>query len=190
MAKGYNSDDLKIDGKYGKYFWDRTINPNASVQNGLSNCTTLTYGLCKLRGLGAPVSTIRNAGNWYKNLNADWEYMPYDRTELRKNDIVEWSNHVVLMEDHDYCHCSWYTGCHGKSVYEGSWDTRPYNSLEELCSAMQAWPYRFYHYTTIEQEIKGAGSEPLRILRKKEHSDITKQLDEIIALIEEIKEEL
>lgn len=192
MVKDYELKDLTINGKYSKYFWDSAINPNASIVNGLSNCTTLCYGLALLKGLGAPVKQIRDAKNWHKNISDDWEVLDYSRDILREGDIVEWSeNHVAIMEDKNTVSASWYTGINGKSTIDGHYDTREgINSLQELSDMMStSWPYRFYHRVSIEQECKGVGGgNPKYILRKKDNSDIDEKLDEIIELIREIQE--
>lgn len=191
----YNSEALQYGGQFNKYFWDPKVNPNASVVNGLSNCTTLTYGLCLLRGLGAPVTRIGDGGNWHNLLSSDWECYAYRKEDVKKNDILEWDGHVALVDDIEmgepYVHCSWYTGQHGVSRYDGKWDTRPYSSMKELSDAMQEWPYRFYHYVSVTKENSGVRGEPKYILRKKGSSgDVKEKLDEIIRLIEEIKEEI
>lgn len=198
MGKDYNIQDFAYNGKYSKYFWDASINANASIVNGLANCTTFAYGLAKMWGLGAPVKRISDAKNWHKNVSDDWEVLDYAKENVRHGDILEWeSNHVAVAEDNNYVHASWYTGEHGAAYYDGVYDTRNnIHSLQELSNFMiENYPYRFYHYVTISQENKSVGGvEPRYILRKK-NSDtdiekIKKSIDEINAALISIKEAL
>ena len=45
----FTLDELRIGGRYNSFFWD-DLNPNATISNGLANCTTLAYGDCLIDG--------------------------------------------------------------------------------------------------------------------------------------------
>ena len=191
-VKDFNENNIKYNGYFHQFFWDKGVNPNATIENGLANCTTFVYGVCKAIGLGAPVSRIVDARNWHKYLNSGWIAIPYDRAAVRENDIIEWdANHVGIAESRDRIASSWYTGMHGKAYFDGKYDTRSFSSLKEMSEWMVAnYHYRFFHKVSIEQEIKSIGAEPTWILRKETGGEIPEKLDEIISLIEEIKEVL
>lgn len=196
MVKDFKIDTVKYGGKYSKYFWDLTVNPNATLANCLANCTTAVYGMCLACGLGAPVTRISDARNWHKNLASDWEALTYSRDAVREGDIIEWdTNHVALVKDRNTIYASWYTGDHGKAYYDGGYDKRSFSSLQETSNWMvENYPYRFFHEASIEQEIRSLGDEqPTLILRKKssgDYTEIKKALTEIEASIEKIKEAL
>lgn len=194
MVKDFNIDTVAIDGKYSKFFWDYNINKNATIANALANCTTLVYGACIAAGLGAPVSTIRDARNWHKNLTENWEVIPYSRKSVKENDILEWTtNHVAIAIDGNNVTASWYTGMNGKAYDGEEYSKRDFSSLKDLSNWMKEnYPYRFCHTCTVEQEIKSLGNvEPAYILRRKSsggNKEIKEALDEISKAIEKIKE--
>lgn len=197
MVKDFNLDTVAIDGKYSKYFWDYDFNKNATLANCLANCTTLAYGVCLAAGLGAPVTVIRDAKNWHKNLSSDWEAIEYSREIVREGDIVEWAvNHVAVALDRNNVVASWYTGMNGKAYDGDSYSKRDFSSLQETNDWMiKNYPYRFCHQCSIEQEIKSLGdAQPTWILRKKgasgDYKEIKEALTKIEKSLEKIKEAL
>ena len=197
MVKDFNIETVSINGKYSKFFWDYDVNKNATLANCLANCTTFVYGACIAAGLGAPVSAIRDAKNWHKNLSSDWEAIEYSREIVRDGDIIEWAvNHVALALDKTTIAASWYTGMHGKAYYDGKYDTRDFSTLQETNDWMISnYPYRFCHQCSLEQEIKSLGdAQPTYILRRKnssgDYKEIKNALTEIEKSIEKIKEAL
>ena len=156
----YTIDEIKFGGRYHPFFWG-DMNPNATISNGIANCTTFTYGDCLVDGW-TPVSRIVNANNWHSVANG--EVIPFDITLVEEGDVLEWVSgcHVAKVDRIEngkiYLNCSWYTGVHGVAVYNGSWDTRPFSSLQELSDFMFAnYPTRAYHNWNFEQECKGVG---------------------------------
>ena len=167
-----NIDDLRCNGKYHNYFWNPEYNPNATVTNGLANCTTLCVGLTYVNNQPYPVSSIPNANSFHTRLINGWDYIKFDRSKLKVGDIIEWTSdcHVCTVADIIdgvvYVHSSWYTGEHGKSIWNGKFDTR-YNirSLEQLSDFMfDNYPYRTYHYTDLDTECSQVGGQPQYLL--------------------------
>ena len=163
--------DLKKDIVYGgslhEQLWNVNNNPNATIGNCLANCTTLAYGLSKIK----PVSRIVGASNWHKYLTNGFTAIPFDRTKVKEGDIIEWVNHVhVAIVDkvengNIWLHCSWYTGDHGTAMWNGHYDTRSFSSLKEVSDFMaNNYPTRMYHYFELEDECRGVGGDPQYIL--------------------------
>lgn len=171
MAK-YKIEDFVYDGKYHAWFWDPYYNANATITNALANCTTLAYGLSYVNGLPQPVSRIVSASNWHKVLINGWTSADYGSTSFKVGDIIQWVAHchvatVIRFEDGEpILGCSWYTGEHGVSRYNGHYDTREqFSSLEEVSNFMAAkYPYRFYHEATIVEESNMVGGLPEHVL--------------------------
>ena len=90
MAK-FNISDLTITGTYSPCFWDKSLNPNATITDGLANCTTLTYGLTILYNRPLPVSRIVSAGQWHNYLINNWTCKKFDKSILKVGDIIELS---------------------------------------------------------------------------------------------------
>lgn len=165
-----NINDVRYGGKYHQYFWNKDKNPNATIENGLANCTTLVYGLCLIDGL-KPVNTIRNASVWHNYLSKNWTSIPFDITKLKVGDIIEWTTNVHvarvsrITDGKVYVYASWYTGEHGRSTYNGDYDTRHFRSLEEMSDFFYYnYPTRFFHEWSLEEESKGVGGQPNYIL--------------------------
>ena len=171
MAK-FNISDLTITGTYSPCFWDKSLNPNATITDGLANCTTLTYGLTILYNRPLPVSRIVSAGQWHNYLINNWTCKKFDKSILKVGDIIEWSKycHVATVDkivgDKVYLHCSWYTGENGKSTEGKDYATREHiKTLQELSDIMSTkYSYRFYHYCTLEEESEMVKGEPEYIL--------------------------
>lgn len=164
----YTLDDLKYGGKYHAFFWE--LNPNATIENCLANCTTLVAGDCLKDNL-KPVKKIVNANKWHLYLNDGFTFFPYQKDLVEVGDIIEWENkchvaRVAEITDDIYLNCSWYTGNHGVAVWNGSFDTRNFSSLQEVSDFMvKYYPTRFYHCWDIESECKGVGGQPQYIIR-------------------------
>ena len=171
MAK-YNINDFRIDGKFSDWFWNTQYNPNATIGNGLANCTTMAVGFTYINNLPYPVSSIPNASSFHTRLINGWTYTKFDRSKAKVGDIIEWTSncHVCTIADIKdgviYVHSSWYTGEHGRSVWNGHFDTRySINSLQELSDFMcNNYPYRTYHYTDLDTECNEVGGEPQYLL--------------------------
>lgn len=160
-------EDVRYGGSLHKYLWTKE-NPNANVENCMPNCTTCAYGLSLADG-DVPVSKIANGGNWHLNLINGWTSEPYNKSKVNLGDIIEWNGHVAKVTDitNDiYITGSFYTGEHGKSKYNNKWDTRTFDTLEEVSKYMERYAYRFIHHCTIETETQWVGSQPTFILHK------------------------
>lgn len=167
----YKVEDFTYEGKYKKYCWDINYNPNATIENGLANCTTMAIAFSYILQTPYPVSRIASASNWHNLLINGWKSKPYGSTQLKVGDIIEWSDRVhvatviEMKEGEPYLGCSWYTGEHGVSVYNGRYDTRPFSSLKELSDFMyQNYPYRMYHECSLYEESNRVGGMPERVL--------------------------
>ena len=131
----YSINDLSYNGKYREQCWDKRLNPNADIENGLANCTTAVYAFCLIEGDPIPVSKIVSANRWHEVLINDWTYIPYDPNEVEVGDIIEWVQgcHVAkvgdIVDGKPYINGSYYTGEHGVSVYNKKYDTRPWKNL-------------------------------------------------------------
>ena len=165
----YSLDELKLGGKYNSFFWG-DLNPYASIQNGLGNCTNLCYGDC-MRDGWSPITKAVNACNWH--LYANGEVIPFDVNLVQVGDVLEWVGgcHVAkvdeIIDGVIYLNCSWYTGIHGVARYGDGWDTRPFTSLQQLSDFMvNNYPTRMYHHWTLEQENRGVDDTPRYIIRK------------------------
>lgn len=171
----HNTIDFIYEGIFHKFFWDKSINPNADITNGLNNCTTMAYGLSLIDGIGdidslRPVSKIVSAGNWHRYLTNGYSFIPFDSSKAKVGDIIEWESHVakvVSLNDGIIVGSSFYTGEHGKSIYEGKYDTRPWGTLEEMSAWMyKHYPFRMYHECTWEKESSYVGGQPTYLLIK------------------------
>ena len=167
----YNLKDFAFGGKYNDYVWNVLNNPNATIENGLANCTTLAYAFSFILGNPRPVSKIVSASNWHRVLVNGWTAKPYGSANLKVGDIIEWVDHVhvatviEIKEGEAWLGCSWYTGEHGVSVYGGTYDTRPFISLEQLSDFMtENYPFRFYHECSLYEEAQRVGGMPEYIL--------------------------
>lgn len=160
-----NINDFAYEGKYKRFVWDISYNPNATIENGMANCTTLAYAYAYINHKPLPVKKIVSAGNWNRVLTNGWKAELYGSIPLKKGDILEWDDHVATMISTDRLASSFYTGEHGKSIYEGKYDTRNFASLKEMSDWMVAnYPYRFYHETDVATESNQIGSLPKYIL--------------------------
>lgn len=159
---------IRYGGEYSAFFWSE-LNPNATIENGLANCTTFVYGDCLIDGF-KPVSIIKSASDWHTVFNG--EILSYKPENVRVGDIIEWKRkcHVArvfkIENGKIYVRGSFYTGMHGKSIYEGEYDTRNFSSLKEMSDwFVNNYPYRFYHEADIEKESLWVGGTPDYILR-------------------------
>lgn len=166
---------LEYGGKYNKFFWDINNNPLASIKNCLPNCTCFVIGDILSDGLPMPVNPVRNANQWHLYLTNGWTLHNFDIKNVQVGDILEWTNgcHVARVshiEDNGtiFVSGSFYTGIHGKAMYEGEFDTRDgLNSLKEVSDFMITnYPTRFFHFWTLENENSWVGSSPRYILRQ------------------------
>lgn len=172
MAK-YNLEDFKYGGKYHEWVWDVINNPNATIQNGLANCTTLAISFSYILKNPYPVTSVRSASVWDKYLTNGWVCEDYGSCDIKVGDIIQWvSNcHVATVigfqNGEPLLACSWYTGEHGKSTIDGHYDTRnTIHSLPQLSDFMSMnYPYRFYHETTLSDESSKVGGMPEHVLQ-------------------------
>ena len=150
-----------------QFYWNILVNPNATISNGLANCTTFAYGCIKEDGHPAPVSLIANANVWHRYLSNGWSYVPYEQGRAEVGDIIQWVDkcHVAVVSESDTISGSFYTGMHGKAYYNGKFDTRDFSSLEEMSDWMiKNYPKRFFHTWSIATENSWVGGEPNNIL--------------------------
>ena len=166
MAK-YKVKDLIYGGKYHDRFWNIKYNPNATVRDGLGNCTTLVYGDCEIK----PVKSIYSADQWHKYLINGWKCVPYQKGIAKVGDIIEWTIgcHVArvieIVGNEPIIGGSYYTGDHGRAYYNGDFDTRSFTSLQELSDFMyKNYPTRLYHEWSVEEESRRVGASPSNIL--------------------------
>lgn len=148
-------------------WWNPEINKLATVENCLPNCTALVWGCAK------PVSTIRDARSWHKYLINGWTSVPYSqyKSQIKVGDVIEWEagNHVAIvseMREEPWISGSFYTGIHGKAMYDGSYDTRDgLTSLKQVNDYfITKYSYRFFHFVPLSEESKWCGSEPDYVL--------------------------
>jgi hypothetical protein len=163
--------DFILNGRYSPYFWDKSINKNADIENGLANCTTMVIGLCLLENNPYPVSRIVSASRWHEVLINDWKCIPFDFKKVKVGDIIQWTTkgHVCkvsnIVDGKIYIRGSFYTGEHGVAYYNGGYDTRPFQTLQELSDFMfNKYPERLFHEWTLDTEIQYVGGEPNNIL--------------------------
>lgn len=169
MAK-YNVTDFVYGGRFHDFCWDVKYNPNATVENGLANCTTMAVAFSYINKLPYPVSKIVSASGWDKVLINGWHSIPYP-SEPKVGDIIQWKEHchvatvIGFSEGEPVLGCSWYTGEHGKSTYNGSYDPRHFSSLKDLSDFMQNnYPFRMYHECSLYEESQRVGGMPENIL--------------------------
>jgi len=146
------------------YYWNRSLNPNATFDLCLANCTTLCYGRAIENGLQAPVRVIRNASQWHLYLNDDWDLIPYyEGMQLKAGDIVQWigANHIGTIEEDGIDprqSSSWYTGDDGSGSSNRSYAVMG-NTLQSVSNWMiNNHPYRFYHCTNLSLENRQGGN--------------------------------
>ena len=156
-----------------KYFWDIKYNPNATIPNALPNCTTCAYGLIIADGHKPPVQYIVNAGNWEKYLTNGWIAVPYSEDKVEVGDILNWKKkgHVATCSkidgDKKILSSSFYTGEHGCSIYNGSYDTRTsFTSLKQLSDWMlENYQTRYFHVWDVNEEQRWVGGIPELLLK-------------------------
>lgn len=150
------------------FYWDIEINPNATISNGLANCTTYVFGAVKEEGHRPPVSYITNANRWDRVLINGWMVSPISEAEIEPGDIIQWVEHchVAMATGKDTIAGSYYTGDHGKAYYNNRFDTRSFTSLEEMSEWMQSkYPSRFFHHWSLSEESVKVGGNPENILK-------------------------
>ena len=164
---------MEYGGSASKYYWNPALNPNINVNNGLPNCTTFAYSCILESGQKAPVISIKSAGEWHKYLTNGWKAVPYEeyKKNIKVGDIIEWSrgNHVAVVSSISkgiWISGSFYTGIHGKSYYDGSYDTREgINNLKELSDYFyKDYQYRFFHFCPLETENQWCNATPDYVL--------------------------
>ena len=156
------------------YFWNPSINPLAKVSTCLPDCTTLVIGSIKASGMPNICSVYGNANEYHKHLINGWVAVPYKeyRANIKIGDVIEWEkgNHVAIVSNIvggvPYISGSFYTGINGKAYWEGKYDTREgLTSLKQVNDFMIAnYPYRYFHYVSIDEESKWCGGEPDYVL--------------------------
>lgn len=187
---------LEYGGKYYKYFWDLGVNPLATIENCLPNCTAFVIGDILNDGLPIPVSRIGNANTWHLNLTNGWTLKEFEADKVQVGDILEWTKgchvaRVSKIEDNKiYISGSFYTGIHGKAMYDGGFDTRDgLNSLKEVSDFMLTnYPTRFFHFWELENENSWVGDTPRYILRQPQNVEPVKR-DESVNQIEVLTNE-
>lgn len=168
----YKIEELVYGGKYHNAFWDVNNNANANIGNCLANCTTAVIGMCIVEGNPKPVSRIVSAGNWHNYLINGWKCKPFKANEVKVGDIIQWVDkcHVAkvasIKDGIIYVNASFYTGEHGVSVWDGSYDTRrSFSSLKEVSDFMSTrYPSRFFHCWGLDKESSAVGGAPEHIL--------------------------
>lgn len=171
---------LEYGGKYHKYFWDAQINPLATIDNCLANCTCFVIGDVLADNKPLPVYKITNANTWHLYLTNGWTLHDFDIKNVQVGDILEWTNgcHVARVNKIEngqiYISGSFYTGTHGKAMFEGGFDTRDgLNSLKEVSDFMVAnFPTRFFHCWELENENVWVGSTPRYIIKMPKNVDV------------------
>ena len=170
-----NRNGLEYGGSANNYFWNPSYNPGASYENCLANCTTYAYGRILEAGDPAPISGWHSAAAWHLNLINGWTVLPYSPHTVMVGDLVEWvsNNHVAVLEAADpnlgilYVSDSYYTGDHGVSYWQGSYDLRTAAVMGSTMQSVSNWmianyPGRFFHYGNMYESV---GSDPDYILR-------------------------
>lgn len=166
------ADGMWYGGKDAAFYWDKNINANATISNGLANCTTAAYGMVKELGHPALISKISGASTWHQYLINGWMCRDYVKSKARLGDIIQWVKHVHvamvtdIQDNEPYISGSFYTGEHGKAYYNKKFDTRTrFNSLKELSDWMvMNYPFRFFHFQSITKESSAVGGDPEHIL--------------------------
>lgn len=163
----YTRNGIEYGGTYSQYYWNSSINPNATFQLCLANCTTYAYGRVKEEGLPAPVTRIRDADLWHTvvNTSAGWSLLSYTQgMTLYPGDIVEWAAmHVAVVETtgtNPTVSGSWYTDDNGTA-----YGTRSTSVMGSTLQSVSNWmianyPYRFFHSNTLTTENSNAGGGP------------------------------
>lgn len=167
----YSVNDLKYGGTYHEQFWNKKNNPNADIENALGNCTTAVYGFCLVENDPIPVSKIVSASHWHEFLINDWKCVDFDESQVKIGDIIQWVEHCHVAKVADirdgviYLNGSFYTGDHGKAYYNNGYDTRSFETLDELSRFMETkYPDRLYHYWALDKESQMVGGQPEHIL--------------------------
>lgn len=173
MAK-FNINDFAFGGIYHDYFFNLEYNLLATLQNCLANCTCLTIGLCYVMKKPLVIKgAIPSASLWDSYYNKDdYRLIKFDKSKLKVGDVIQWKKncHVCtiadIVGDQVYVHSSWYTGEHGKSKYNGKYDTRTsFKSMKDWADwCINNYAYRYYHYVTLEEECNGIGGQPEYII--------------------------
>ena len=152
-------------GSWSRYYWDRSVNPNATPELCLANCTTLAYGRVMEEGYPAPVTRILNANLWHTVVNTaeGWELLNYySGMLLMPGDVLEWSAmHVAVVETQStspYVSASWYTPRD---------ESLSLQAISDYFQTTESLQNRFYHYVPLwrENNNAGDGADPLYVLR-------------------------
>ena len=171
MAR-YKVEDFSYQGRFNKYCWNPLYNPNATIENGLANCTTLAIAFSYILKNPYPVTRIVSANNWHRVLTNGWTVKPYGSVEIEEGDILEWcenchvSTVLYINDGEPFLASSWYTGEHGVAMYEGKYDTRHFATLEQLSNFMvENYPFRMYHECSLHEEANMVGGLPEYVLK-------------------------
>lgn len=155
------------------YFWNKDINPLATIENCLPNCVCCACGLLASAKLPQMVDRWTNARELHKHLINGWIAVPYAeyKNYIKVGDAIEWcnGNHVAVVSstsDGIWISGSFYTGIHGTATYGGDYDTRDgIGSLKDADAFFfNNYAYRYFHYVSLDTENRWCGSEPDYVL--------------------------
>ena len=188
-------EELAYGGKYHKYFHDSTVNPKATITDGLADCDCFVLGEILSEGLPSPVSSPKNADTWHKKLTNGWYVIPFNANKVEVGDVIQWVKgcHVARVSKIKngviYINGSFYTGIHGRAYYNGSFDKRTgIKSMKELWEYMYSkYPSRVFHNWKLDTESSYVGSKPENIIKPPKVTPVekNKSVDQINILTNE-----
>ena len=153
-------------GEYNGYFyWDHSLNPYATSDWCMANCTAYAYGRALEVGGPAPLvaGAYPSAFRWHAYLANGWTAIPYDAQYVEPGDIIQYGdaykgisgNHVAFVED-----------VSGGTFYltNSNFENRNTSlSMQQICDYFQSTAYlrnRFFNPSGI-----GYGGTPTYILK-------------------------
>lgn len=158
-------------GNHMQYWWNPSINPNATPSLCLANCTTYAYGRILEAGSPAPVSTILDASRWHLVVDNGWIAIPYGQATAQVGDIIEWTtgNDVAVVEKIvdgvPWLSGSFFTDDHGTAHNNRTFTEMPAD-MAGISEWMQRYyDWRFFHYHEISWYNSAVGSTPAYVLR-------------------------
>lgn len=134
------------------YYWNPSINPNATFGNALANCTTYAYGRPIENGNPPPVTRIYDAKHWVDAVNTaeGWRKLDFSWEAAKPGDVLVWSsNHVAVVERKNANGSltiseSNYTGNHGKAYWGGTYDHRTTDVMGSTLQSVSNWMFTNY----------------------------------------------
>lgn len=156
-----------------QFWWNRSINPLATKESCLPDCTCCVVGAIKKANLPDICDRYGNAGEYHLHLINGWYRLPFEdnKANIKVGDVIEWEkgNHIAIVSDIrdgvPWVSGSFYTGDDGKAYSGDGYSKRSMTNLKDIDEFFyKNYPYRYFHFVPLEEEMKWCGGTPEHLL--------------------------